>query len=76
MDLQLNGNVALATGVSYGIGAAVADAFVRDGMSVFATSRLSPKHGYDIVHMPLDMSEQRRVARRLTHAWRVSAAST
>ena len=58
MDLGLGGRVALVTGVSYGIGAAVADAFIREGGQVFGTSRSAPSQRPGLVHLSLDMSEK------------------
>jgi NAD(P)-dependent dehydrogenase (short-subunit alcohol dehydrogenase family) len=57
MDLGLTGKVALVTGVSYGIGAAVADAFIREGAQVFGTSRSAPTHREGLAHLRLDMSQ-------------------
>jgi NAD(P)-dependent dehydrogenase (short-subunit alcohol dehydrogenase family) len=57
MDLGLSGKVVLVTGVSYGIGAAVADAFLREGAQVLGTSRSVPEPREGLVHMSLDMSE-------------------
>lgn len=57
MDLGLSGRVALVTGVSYGIGAAVADAFILEGAQVFGTSRTVPQSRDGLVHLSLDMSE-------------------
>ncbi|MDP9182371.1 MAG: SDR family oxidoreductase [Actinomycetota bacterium] len=57
MDLGLRGKVVLVTGVSYGIGAAVADAFVREGAQVFGTSRSVPQSRDGLVHLSLDMGE-------------------
>jgi NAD(P)-dependent dehydrogenase (short-subunit alcohol dehydrogenase family) len=55
MDLGLSGRVGLVTGVSYGIGAATADAFLAEGMHVFGTSRSRPDRA-DITHACIDMS--------------------
>lgn len=39
MDLRLEGNVAIVTGASRGLGRAIAEAFVAEGMSVIAAAR-------------------------------------
>lgn len=57
MDLGLSGRVALVTGVSYGIGAAAADAFIREGARVFGISRSAPTQRQGLAHLSLDMSE-------------------
>lgn len=57
MDLGLSGKVALVTGVSYGIGAAAADAFIREGAHVFGTSRSVPAQRDGLSHLSVDMSE-------------------
>lgn len=56
MDLELSDKVALVTGVSYGIGAAAADALILEGAHVFGTSRSAPQPREGLVHMNLDMS--------------------
>lgn len=56
MDLGLSERVALVTGVSYGIGAAAADALILEGARVFGISRSAPQPHDGLVHMSLDMS--------------------
>lgn len=56
MDLGLTGKIALVTGVSYGIGAAAADALIREGMRVFGTSRTAPEPRAGLAHASIDMS--------------------
>jgi NAD(P)-dependent dehydrogenase (short-subunit alcohol dehydrogenase family) len=55
MDLGLSQRVALVTGVSYGIGAAAADALILEGAQVFGISRSAPQPRDGLVHMSLDM---------------------
>lgn len=55
MDLELAGKVALVTGVSQGIGLAVADVFVTEGVRVAGTSRTAPPGRDQIAHLPVDM---------------------
>ena len=57
MDLELSGKIALVTGVSYGIGAATADALIREGAQVFGISRSAPEPRDGLVHLSLDMSQ-------------------
>jgi NAD(P)-dependent dehydrogenase (short-subunit alcohol dehydrogenase family) len=56
VNLELSGKVALVTGVSYGIGAATADALIGEGMRVFGTSRTTPASRGGLVHAAIDMS--------------------
>lgn len=56
MDLGLADRVALVTGVSYGIGAAIAVALIGEGMHVFGTSRTVPEPRAGLVHASIDMS--------------------
>jgi NAD(P)-dependent dehydrogenase (short-subunit alcohol dehydrogenase family) len=56
MDLGLADKVALITGVSYGIGAATADALIGEGMRVFGTSRTAPRPRTGLAHASIDMS--------------------
>jgi NAD(P)-dependent dehydrogenase (short-subunit alcohol dehydrogenase family) len=56
MDLGLTDKIALVTGVSYGIGAAIAEILVREGMQVFGTSRTAPEPVQGVVHASIDMS--------------------
>jgi NAD(P)-dependent dehydrogenase (short-subunit alcohol dehydrogenase family) len=56
MDLGLANKVALITGVSYGIGAATADALIGEGMRVFGTSRTAPGPRTGLAHASIDMS--------------------
>jgi NAD(P)-dependent dehydrogenase (short-subunit alcohol dehydrogenase family) len=57
MDLQLGGKVALVTGVSQGIGLAVAGTLLGEGMRVVGTSRTVPSTRSGLFHVELDMSE-------------------
>jgi NAD(P)-dependent dehydrogenase (short-subunit alcohol dehydrogenase family) len=58
MDLELAGKTALITGVSYGIGAATAEAFLREGAQVFGVSRSAPEPRAGLVHAAIDMSAE------------------
>jgi NAD(P)-dependent dehydrogenase (short-subunit alcohol dehydrogenase family) len=57
MDLGLSGKVALVTGVSKGIGQAVADELLAEGMRVLGTSRSAPQARDGFEHVVLDMQE-------------------
>jgi NAD(P)-dependent dehydrogenase (short-subunit alcohol dehydrogenase family) len=57
MDLQLSGRVALVTGVSRGIGLAVMDGLLSEGMRVFGTSRSQPPDRERLEHLVIDMAE-------------------
>jgi 2-deoxy-D-gluconate 3-dehydrogenase len=69
MDLQLKGSVAIVTGASRGLGRAIAEGYLAEGMSVVAAARtisdlaeladLAPEH----VHVvPCDMTSSEQVA--------------
>jgi NAD(P)-dependent dehydrogenase (short-subunit alcohol dehydrogenase family) len=57
MDLQLRDRVALVTGVSRGIGLAVMDGFLAEGMRVFGTSRSQPPVREALEHLAIDMQD-------------------
>lgn len=56
MELQLNGQVAIVTGASKGIGLAITRTLLAEGMRVVAASR-TPMPGLDVVHVPVDLTE-------------------
>ena len=57
MDLQLNGQVAVVTGASQGIGLAITRTLLEEGMRVVAASRRSSPEldALDVVHVPVDL---------------------
>jgi len=57
MDLQLNGQVAVVTGASQGIGLAITRTLLEEGMRVVAASRRSSPelNALDVVHVPVDL---------------------
>jgi len=57
VDLELTGKVALVTGISQGIGLAVADVLAAEGMRVAGTSRTAPPGRDQVAHLALDMCE-------------------
>jgi NAD(P)-dependent dehydrogenase (short-subunit alcohol dehydrogenase family) len=57
VDLELAGKVAMVTGISQGIGLAVADVLAAEGMRVAGTSRTAPPGRDQIAHLPVDMRE-------------------
>ncbi len=57
MDLRLAGRVALVTGVSRGIGLAVADELLAEGVRVMGTSRSEPPPRELLEHLVQDMQE-------------------
>jgi NAD(P)-dependent dehydrogenase (short-subunit alcohol dehydrogenase family) len=57
VDLGLSGKVALVTGVSKGIGQAVAEELLREGMQVLGTSRSAPPPRDGLEHVVIDMQE-------------------
>jgi NAD(P)-dependent dehydrogenase (short-subunit alcohol dehydrogenase family) len=57
VDLHLEGKVALVTGASYGIGAAVSAVLVAEGARVVGTSRNPPASSEGMRHLRADMTE-------------------
>jgi NAD(P)-dependent dehydrogenase (short-subunit alcohol dehydrogenase family) len=57
VDLQLRDRVALVTGVSRGIGLAVADELLAEGVGVFGTSRSQPPAREGLEHLMVDMAD-------------------
>ena len=62
MDLELRGRVALVTGVSRGIGLAVAEVLLAEGMSVLGTSRTTPERAQSITCLSICNTPMRATA--------------
>jgi NAD(P)-dependent dehydrogenase (short-subunit alcohol dehydrogenase family) len=57
VDLGLSSKTALVTGVSQGIGLAIADVFLEEGMRVLGTSRRPPPTRDGLDYLQLDMTD-------------------
>jgi len=68
MDLNLKNKIALITGASKGIGAAIAKTFAAEGVNLYLTARnikqletlkieLQKKYSVEVITLPLDLTE-------------------